>query len=270
MSRCRDAGRLLGFRLPGKGRARRPGGGIVRSSIPAHEAITMRTTMLVATLGLWLGLTPVSLLLAQDEQVPEDVVVSVPGEAVAQAETKATAALAASGMKMQVSAVGFDIQPGSEAEQYLQGTARAGGGGYFTANDAGQLTTALGAAASGRTSLPGGAATGPDAVYLTKPTANEIVGPSIEVVGKAPPNALVVIYTIAYPYTTDEMPKLVPGTRQRATATGDFAFRIATPRVSFGETKVQVRYAIHVHVLKADGTKGPEAVVNVFSPQPTP
>ena len=228
----------------------------------------MRKALLGLLLGATLVLTWSGGGWAQAEDPLADEEVSKPGETVAQAEARAKEAVAKSNMKMTVSAVGFDIAPGSEAEKYLQGTARAGGGGYFTANNAGELAAAMGAAASGQTGIAGGATAGADTITLTKPVANDIVGPSLEVVGKTTPGALVVLYTIAYPYTTDEQPKLVPGTRQRATATGDFVFRIATPRVSFGETNVQVRYAVHAYVLRADQTKGPEVVVNLFSPKP--
>ncbi|HEY3397833.1 MAG TPA: hypothetical protein VGM19_09280 [Armatimonadota bacterium] len=214
---------------------------------------------------------PGGLRAAVDPLAEEEV--SLAGETVEQAEARAHAAVAASSMKIAVSSVGFDIAPGSEAETYLQGTARAGGGGYFTANNAGELAAAMGAAASGQTGIAGGApppvvpAAPVDTVTLSKPVPNAIVGPSIEVVGKTGPGALVVLYTIAYPLLTDAQPKLIPGTRQRATTTGDFSFRIATPRVSFGATEAQVRYELHAYLLHADQTKGPEVVFNLFSPE---
>lgn len=193
---------------------------------------------------------------------------STPGETLAESQAKAEQALAQSTMQVQVSAVGFDIQPGSEAEKYLQGTAQAGGGSYFAAADAGQLAEALGAAASGATSVTSTpTATGPDAVIITKPRPDEIVGPSMEVEGRTTPNALVVIYTICYPQTTDQKPQMVAGIRNRAKADGTFAFRIATPRVSFGDI-VPVRYELHAYVLREDRTQGPETVLNVYSPQP--
>ncbi len=227
----------------------------------------MRTLAVLLVLGLLLPLAPLGDTYAQVDDPLAEEEVSRPGETIAEAEARTREALANSNMKISVSAVGFDIPPGSEAEKYLQGTARAGGGGYFTANDAGELAEAMGAAAAGQTSIAGG---GAQRIIITRPVDNDIVGPSIDVVGKAPPNSLVVLYTIVYPYGTDEQPKMVPGIRHRATATGDFSFRIATPRVSFGETNVRIRYAIRAHTLEADGTKGPETVVNVFSPEPTP
>ncbi len=227
----------------------------------------MRMITLLALLGLLLAFSPAGSLRAQVDDPLAEEEVSRPGETIAEAEARTKAALANSNMKISISAVGFDIPAGSEAEKYLQGTARAGGGGYFTANDAGELAEAMGAAAAGQTSIAGGAG---DRVTITSPKDNDTVGPSTEIVGKTAPNALVVIYTVAYPYTTDKQPKMVPGIRHRATATGDFTFRIATPRVSFGDPNIQVRYAIHAHTLKEDRSKGPETVVNVFSPKFTP
>jgi hypothetical protein len=201
---------------------------------------------------------------AEEDPLQEEVL-STPGETLEQSLAKAQAVAAQSQMNVTVSAVGFDIPPGSEADKYLQATAQAGNGGYFTANDAGQRAAALGAAAAGLSS-PGTVAG--DTVVLYKPTEGEIVGPSLEITGKTTPGVLVVVYTIAYPFLTDEEPQLVPGTRQRAKDTGEFAFRIATPRVSFGEREAQVRYAVRAYVLHADGTKGPETVVNCYSPKP--
>jgi hypothetical protein len=193
---------------------------------------------------------------------------STPGETLAQSQAKAEQALAKSTMRVQVNTVGFDIQPGSEAEKYLQGTAQAGGGSYFAAADSGQLAAALGAAAAGATSVTFSPPTaGPDAVVITKPKPDEIVGPSIVVEGRTTPNALVVIYTICYPQTTDQKPQMVAGIRHRAQANGEFSFRIATPRVSFGDI-VPVRYELHAYVLREDRSQGPETILNVYSPKP--
>ncbi len=228
----------------------------------------MRTACLLSLVGVLLSLGVPDALRAQEEDPLVEEEVSRPGETLAQAEARAKEALAKSNMKITVSAVGFDIPPGSDAEKYLQATARAGGGGYFTANDAGQLTQALGAAASGQTGIAGGTPTGQDAVTVTAPRDGDTVGPSIQVTGKTAPNALVVLYTIAYPDVGEDQPKLIPGIRHRATATGDFTFRIATPRVTFGEVDVQVRYQLHAYVLYADQSKGPETIINLFSPKP--
>lgn len=204
-------------------------------------------------------------VLAQEDPLQE-MELSKPGETLAQSQARAQAAAAKSGMRVSVSTVGFDIPPGSVEEKYLQSTAQAGGGSYFTANNAGELAEAMGAAAAGQGALV--RTPGDETITLYSPKADEIVGPNLEVVGKTAPNALVVIYTIAYPWLTDEKPQLVPGTRSRSKGTGEFSFRIATPRVSFGDVKAQVRYAIHCYVLHADGTKGPETVVTVYSPKP--
>ena len=222
---------------------------------------------------LTFGLTAVLLLTApfgvtaQEDPLQEEVL-STDGETLAQSQAKAEAALAQSQMAVTVSTVGFDITPGTDDEKYLQSTAQAGNGGYFTANNAGELAQALGAAASGQTGIASATPTAQDTVTITAPKDGEIVGPSIEVSGKTAPDALVVLYTIAYPDVGEDQPKLIPGIRHRATATGDFTFRIATPRVAFGETKVQVRYQLHAYVLYADLKKGPETILNLFSPKP--
>ena len=223
-------------------------------SLPMVVAAALALTLFAA--GGW----------AQVEDPLQEEVLSTDGETLAQSQAKAEAALAQSQMQVSVSAVGFDIAPGSDDEKYLQETARAGRGSYYTANNAGELASAMGAAASGQ--APGQTAAGPETIVLTTPREGEVVGPSVVVTGKALPNGLVVLYTICVPEGTDLGPKFVPGTRQRATSTGDFSFRIATPRVSFGD-RVPVRYAVHAYLLREDGTKGPETVVNLHSPELT-
>jgi hypothetical protein len=204
--------------------------------------------------------------LAQYDFAAETEELAVPGETVQQAATATKQALQATQMKVSVSAVGFQIDAGSEAERYLKDTASIGRGGYFTAASGGQLVEALGAAASGQTGTAGSASA--DAVRLTKPVNGDSVGPSMEIAGSVAPNALVVVYTTVVRADTNEQLKDVPGIRHRAESTGSFSFRIATPRVSFGTKDVQVRYIVHAYVLKDDGKKGPETTVTVQAPTP--
>lgn len=196
---------------------------------------------------------------------------SVPGETVEQAADQAAKALQGTRMKLSISTVGFDISTGSEAEKWLQDTAQIGGGGYFTATNTGQLSAALGAAAAGQTSATAPAPAGPaDTITLTAPRSGDVIGPSIEVVGKTTPTALVVILTVVYDADTGKQIRSVPGIRSRARADGGFSFRVAAPRVSFsgGQAPPPLRYELHAYVLRADGTMGPEVVVSMVAPKP--
>jgi hypothetical protein len=164
-------------------------------------------------------------------------------------------------MQVQVSTVGLGIEHDPAAQSYLQQTAQIGGGGYFTASDTGQLSAALGAAASGQT---GTAAMSPDQVLITSPRDGDQVGPSTVVEGRTGPNEIVVIYTLCFNEDTGEQIRKVPGIRHKATESGDFSFRIATPRVSFGDRSAKVRFEIHAHIVRAGGFQGPETVVTVY------
>jgi len=223
----------------------------------------MRILILVALCGL---LAAPLLAQAPYDLAAEAEELSVPGETVQQAGEKTAQALRNSRMKVSISTVGFDIGAGSEAENWLKDTARIGGGGYFTASDSGQLAQALGSAAAGQA---GANAVPSGAVVLTQPRENDVVGPSIEIIGRAEPTQVIVIYTIVYKADSGEKLRTVPGIRNRPKETGDFTFRIATPRISFGTvaTAPKLRYELHAHTLQADGTKGPETIVNLFEPK---
>ena len=162
-------------------------------------------------------------------------------------------------MKVTISTVGFNIPAGSEAEQYLQQTALIGKGGYFIATEGGQLAAALAAAASGQ--VTSGTQAGPT---ITSPSDGEIAGPATEIIGHTDPEALVVIWTLIYRADTNELLRNVPGIRHRAEANGDFHFRIATPRVAFGDRTVRQRYEIHAQVITPN-YKGPETIINLYS-----
>ncbi len=203
---------------------------------------------------------------AQYDFAAEAEELAVPGETVQQAADKTAQVLRNSRMKVSISTVGFDIRAGSEAENWLKDTARIGGGAYFTASDSGQLAQALGSAASGQT---GTTTVASNAVMLTQPRENDVVGPNIDIIGRADPTQVVVIYTIVFDAATGEKLRTVPGIRNRPKETGDFTFRIATPRVSFGMTDnpPPLRYELHAHTVQPDGTKGPEVIVNLFAPK---
>lgn len=227
----------------------------------------MRTLAKISILTVVLALA-CTLALAQKKYdfSAEGEDLSVPGETVQQAGDQAAKALTQAKMKPTISTVGFDIPAGSEAEKTLQETAQIGGGAYFTANDAGQLSAALGAAASGQVV----AAAAPDTVVLTAPKNGDVAGPSIDLVGKAPPGQLIVVFTNVYDADTGDKLRTVAGIRNRASVTGDFTFRIATPRLSFGAVQAPpaLRYELHAYIARADGTTGPETIVNVTAPKP--
>lgn len=226
----------------------------------------MLRKLIVATLAVALACTAA---LAQYDFSKESEELAVNGETVQQAADQAAQALQQTQMKLSISAVGFDITAGSEAERYLQDTAKAGGGSYFTANDAGQLSSALSSAASGQASGPVGPPAAANVITLTAPRDGDMVGPSIEIIGRTGPGQLVVISTRVLNADTGEQLRVVPGIRNRASVTGEFTFRIATPRVSFsgGGVPPKLRYELHAFTMQADGSKGPEVVVNLLEPK---
>lgn len=220
-------------------------------------------TLILVTLVLSLALT-----VAQAQQydlAAEAEELAVNGETVQQAGKATEQALQASPMKLTISTVGFDIAPGSDAEKALKETAQIGGGGYFTAQDSGQLISALGAAASGQTTAgPAGGVT------LQQPRDGDVAGPSLDVIGSAGIGEVVVIFTEVYDAQTGEKLRMVPGIRHRTDEKGNFTFRVATPRVSFGagQTPPPLSYQVHVYVVRQDGSKGPETIVKLRGPNP--
>lgn len=223
------------------------------------RTLTVPSLLLLASLTASLAFAQAQYDFRQDDES-----LAVAGETVQQAGEQAARVLQQSRMKLTISTVGFDISAGSEAEKFLQETARIGGGGYFLASDTGQLSAALGAAAAGRTAT----ATAPDAVVLTSPREGEAAGPNIDLTGKAAPGAVVVIITQVFNMDTGAKLRTVPGIRNRASATGDFTFRVATPRVSFGtgDKPPPLRYELHAFIARPDGTTGPETIVNLTAP----
>ncbi|MFQ6097469.1 MAG: hypothetical protein ACE5O2_07035, partial [Armatimonadota bacterium] len=188
---------------------------------------------------------------------------SAEGDTVDTAFQEAQRAAQGSNMRLTLSTVGFRIAPGSSAESYLQHAARIGA--YFRAAEGGQLSEALGAAASGAAGPRA-----PETVVVHQPNDGAVVGPHVDVAGKTTPGALVVACTVVYVANTGAKVREIPGFRRRASETGDFAFRIATPRVHFGNKDLRLRYEVHLYVAHRDGRKGPETVINLFSEQPQP
>lgn len=208
----------------------------------------------IVIISLWAALLLLSGVSGEARRMLSD-----PNDTVESARVEAQQAMQNSNMQVTVSTVGFDIAAGSEAELYLQETAQIGGGGYFTASDSGQLSAAMGAAASGQTAV---ATQG--TVTITSPQDGDIAGPATEVIGHTDPEALVIIWTVIYNKDTGEKLRSVPGIRHKAEENGDFHFRIATPRIAFGDKDTRVRYEIHAQIVTPN-YKGPEAVVNLYS-----
>ncbi len=206
-----------------------------------------------------------ALLLTAAACPAEIVDLSTPGETIEDALKEAQAAVANSPMKLSISAVGFDLSPGSEAEKYLQDMASIGGGAYFAASDSGELTQALTGAATGQTSGYGGTP------IITSPQNGDTVGPATMVVGTAQlqGDGVIVIQTQVYDQLNGDFIKMVPGHRHKLNPDGSFALLVATPLISFG-VKRPLRYEIHAFTATRDGDKSPHAIVTVEQPAPTP
>ena len=84
-----------------------------------------------------------------------------------------------------------------------------------------------------------------EAPIVTTPTANQEVGPSADVIGRAQAGAVVVVWTEVYNAQTNENLRMVPGLRHAADADGAFHVRIAIPTVVMGDA-VALRYEVHV------------------------
>lgn len=187
----------------------------------------------------------------------ENVMLTTPGETVDDALKEAQDAIAASNMKVSVSAVGFALTEGSEAETYLEQITQIGGGQYYTASESGDLSNAMTAATTGQRS------TYSKIPVIHSPKNGEKVGPSTLVKGVAKPGSVVVIQTEVYDQTTGEFLKMVPGHRHKNNPDGSFSLLIATPLVSIGEQDTPLRYEIHVFTVTRDGGQSPEAIVTV-------
>jgi len=144
------------------------------------------------------------------------------GETVETARQEAQQAVANSPISITISTIGFDIPAGSEAESYLQQTSQIGGGGYFSASDSGQLSEAMGAAASGQ-------AAGPVGVTITSPREGDRVAGRVKVTGTGKPGALIVVSTEARAQDDDELLRDVPGSRHKIEADGTWQVWVAAP-----------------------------------------
>lgn len=145
-------------------------------------------------------------------------------ETVETAREEARQAVGASQMSLTISTVGFDIDEGSEAEGYLRQTATIGDGGYFSASDSGQLTDAMGAAASGQTTAPATAA-----ATITTPQDGDRVQGRVTVAGTGRAGALIVVSTEVRAQDDDELIRDVPGSRHKIAEDGTWQVWVAAP-----------------------------------------
>ncbi|MEN6548411.1 MAG: hypothetical protein ABFE07_20400 [Armatimonadia bacterium] len=106
-------------------------------------------------------------------------------------------------------------------------------------------------------------ATDPDRVVLSRPQANQLVDTTIEVVGRARPQTVVVVYTIVYNAQNGQMISTIPGIRAKTKDNGELAWVIAAPRVSFGQPNTPLIFELHARIIRSNGTDGPETVVRV-------
>lgn len=197
------------------------------------------------------------LCLAAIPATAENVMLTTPGETVEDALKEAQEAVANSSMKISVSAVGFELTAGSEAEGYLQQITQIGGGQYYTAAESDELSGAMTAATTGQQT------TDTKTPIIHAPKNGEKVGPSTLVEGVAEPESVVVIQTEVYDQSTGEFLKMVPGHRHAPEPDGSFSLLVSTPRVAIGEKDIPLRYEIHVFTVTRDGGKSPEAIVTV-------
>ncbi len=144
------------------------------------------------------------------------------GETVETARQEAMQAVNHGQVTVAISTVGFDIPAGSEAESYLQQTAQIGGGGYFAASDSGQLTEAMGAAATGQTTTTTG-------VTITTPTEGDSVQGRVTVAGTGRPGALIIVSTEVRAQDDDELIRDVPGSRHAIAEDGTWQVWVAAP-----------------------------------------
>lgn len=86
------------------------------------------------------------------------------------------------------------------------------------------------------------------------------MGPNLDVMGMAPPNALVTIWTEIHDPDTGRLIGSVPGIRHLSGSDGSFNVWIATPWVAFGYSPL--RYKIHART-EHDGQCSPDAILDV-------
>jgi hypothetical protein len=99
-----------------------------------------------------------------------------------------------------------------------------------------------------------------DKPVVTMPTQGAALGPNYDIAGYMPYRAFLVVLTDAINAETGELIRTVPGIRHWTNADGTFQFRVASPRVSIGETDTRVKYRVRVFEATPQ-QNGPETVI---------
>ncbi|MBC7287485.1 MAG: hypothetical protein H5T86_05450 [Armatimonadetes bacterium] len=96
-------------------------------------------------------------------------------------------------------------------------------------------------------------------LVVTSPRDGARVGPSVDVIGRATPGALIVVWTEVYKQETGELVESVPGIRHKTEPDGTFHFRVATPRIFIGQETPLV-YRLKVKQITASGESQPVTI----------
>lgn len=110
--------------------------------------------------------------------------------------------------------------------------------------------------------LSAGAALAMDKPTIQVPSERTVLGPNYDISGSMPYRAFLVVMTDCVRIDTGEVLGSVPGIRHWTNNDGQFQFRCASPRVSFGEAGTPLEYRVRCFETSASGGNGPEAVVN--------
>jgi hypothetical protein len=100
-----------------------------------------------------------------------------------------------------------------------------------------------------------------DGIRVVTPVEGAALGPNYDVIGTAGHKAFLVVMTDVVNCETGQVIRSVPGIRHWTNPDGTFHFRVASPRVSFGERNTKLAYKVRVAEVSPTGT-GTETVVN--------
>ncbi|MGE5531944.1 MAG: hypothetical protein ACM3VW_07515 [Bacteroidota bacterium] len=103
-------------------------------------------------------------------------------------------------------------------------------------------------------------------IRVVTPAEGTALGPNYDVIGTAGHRAFLVVMTDVINADTGECIRSVPGIRHWTNQDGTFHFRVASPRVSFGERGTKLTYRVRVAEVTPTGT-GTETTVNTSMQQ---
>ncbi len=98
---------------------------------------------------------------------------------------------------------------------------------------------------------------------VTTPKMGDKIGPSVDVAGKTDGKTFVIIITDVYQAGVDAPLRSVPGIRHWTDDQGNFAVRIAAPRVPHGKT-ADLIYKIRVFTQRPGEEKSEETVITCY------